>query len=119
MTETVGYGKIHKEDLSLGTGTTDVTLPDGKSVALTQINIAELLNPSGKVTLTVGSLLLVTSATTVSILPAVATGYVLASAGLVTAPAYSATPTVTTLTCQKLIVTDSSGNVLHCLGAAS
>jgi hypothetical protein len=112
MTETIKYSKIYKEDLATGSGTEYITLPDGKAVALTRINIKELCN----ITFSVGSLLVVDSATTVAVLPAVAANQVLLSAGLLTAPAYTASPTLTTITCRKLLVTDASGNVLHAFG---
>ena len=54
MTETVRFGLIAKEDLSIGTGTIEARLADGRVVTLSQIRLTDFLS-----LLTVGSVLFV------------------------------------------------------------
>ena len=54
MTEVVRYGLIAKEDLSIGTGTIEARLADGRVVTLTQIRLTDFLSA-----LTTGSVLFV------------------------------------------------------------
>lgn len=66
----------------------------------------------------VGDLLTANAATTFARLPAVATGQVLASAGVTTAPAYTASPTLTTVILGGLTLSSSSTAGLTFAGTA-
>lgn len=84
---------------SFSAGTTGLTPSTGTTGAVT---LAGTLNAgsggTGQSSYTIGDLLYASAGTTLSKLAAVATGSVLVSAGVGTAPAYSATPSVTSLT---------------------
>jgi len=84
---------------SITFGTTGLTPNTGTTGAVTVAGTLIAANGgTGQSSYTIGDLLYASSTTVLSKLAAVATGQVLVSAGTGTAPAYSATPTLTSLT---------------------
>jgi len=71
--------------------------------------IAEAYGGTNQSTYTTGDMLYASATNTLSKLADVATGQVLTSGGVATAPAYSATPTLTALTAPNLYGSSSSG----------
>ena len=68
---------------------------------------------TGLATYTIGDLLYASAASTLAKLAAVATGQVLASQGAATAPAYTATPSITNLTLSGAAPATPAANVLY------
>ena len=94
---------------SISGGTTGLTPSSATSGAVTLAGTLVASNGgTGQSTYTVGDLLYASSSTALSKLADVATGSVLVSGGVGSAPAYSATPTLTSVTAGTLT---SSGNL--------
>ena len=98
-----------------GTGLTTFTAANNaiystSSSALTAGTLPATAGGTGQASYAIGDLLYASSTTALSRLADVATGSVLVSGGVSTAPAWSATPTLTSLTTTGSI-TDSIGNV--------
>lgn len=98
---------------SFSAGTTGLTPSSATSGAITLAGTLVAANGgTGQSSYTVGDLLYASTTTALSKLAAVATGSVLVSAGTGTAPAYSATPTVTSLTAASIYGGTGTGSTL-------
>jgi hypothetical protein len=98
--------------LITGTGPTVLrtfTFPDANAVILTDHDVVTpAQGGTGIASYAIGDLLYASGASALSKLAAVATGRVLVSSGVATAPAWSASPTLTSLTATSLITQGSA-----------